>query len=79
MPPPLYHCIAMVLGSLATVVHGLTCVFPSESFDPEQCLKAIQNEKCTSLYGTPTMFIDIYSHPNFAKYDVSSLSSGIAI
>jgi acyl-CoA synthetase (AMP-forming)/AMP-acid ligase II len=66
----------MVLGSLATIQHGLTCVLPNPVFNAEQCLKAIQDEKCTTLYGTPTMFIDLYNHPNFPNYDVSSLNAG---
>jgi acyl-CoA synthetase (AMP-forming)/AMP-acid ligase II len=66
----------MVLGSLATVMHGLTSILPSQAFNAEECLKAIQKEKCTTLYGTPTMFIDLYNHPNFSKYDMSSLNSG---
>ena len=66
--PPLYHCFGMVLGSLSTICHGTTCVLPALSYNPEENLKAIQNEKCTSIYGTPTMFIDLYNHPNFSKY-----------
>ena len=77
LPLPLYHCFGMVLGCLTTLIHGLTAVFPSPTFNAEECLKSIQREKCTTLFGTPTMFIDIYNHPNFDKYNVSSLSSGI--
>ena len=51
-------------------------MLPSPTFNPEESLKAIQNEKCTSIYGTPTMFIDVYNHPKFYQYDVSSLNAG---
>ncbi|XP_071949631.1 medium-chain acyl-CoA ligase ACSF2, mitochondrial-like isoform X2 [Antedon mediterranea] len=77
MPVPLYHCFGMVLGSLATAVHGATTVFPSPSFEPEATLQAIHNERCTSQYGTPTMFIDVLHHPNFDQYDLTSLTTGI--
>lgn len=76
LPVPLYHCLGMVTGSLSTICHGLTCVIPSPVFNAEESLKAIHKEKCTSIYGTPTMFIDLYNHPNFLKYDVSSVNSG---
>lgn len=74
---PLYHCFGMVLGSLTSIVHGVTNVLPSQTFDAEESLKAIQKEKCTSIYGTPTMWIDLYNHPKFADYDVSSINAGI--
>ncbi|XP_033106891.1 medium-chain acyl-CoA ligase ACSF2, mitochondrial-like [Anneissia japonica] len=77
IPVPLYHCFGMVLGSLATAVHGATAIFGSPSFEPEATLQAIQNEKCTSQYGTPTMFIDMLHHPNFDQYDLTSLTTGI--
>ncbi|KAJ8027739.1 Acyl-CoA synthetase family member 2, mitochondrial [Holothuria leucospilota] len=76
-PVPLYHCFGMVLGSMCVFTHGATCVFPSHSFEPEPTLKAVEKEKCTSQYGTPTMFIDMLNHPNFKNYDVSSLSTGV--
>ncbi len=76
MQVPLYHCFGMVLGSLASICHGITIVLPSSTFNAEESLKAIQNEKCTSVYGTPTMFIDLYNHPRFSQYDVSSLNAG---
>ncbi|XP_071847035.1 medium-chain acyl-CoA ligase ACSF2, mitochondrial-like [Apostichopus japonicus] len=76
-PVPLYHCFGMVLASMCVVTHGATCVFPSPSFEPEPTLQAVEKEKCTSLYGTPTMFIDMLNHANFKNYDVSSLSTGI--
>lgn len=77
MPAPLYHCFGMVLGSLCVFTHGVTCVFPSPSFEAEPTLQAIEKEKCTLQYGTPTMFIDMLNHPHFTNYDVSSLSTGI--
>ena len=73
---PLYHCLGMVMASLTTITHGTTCVLPNPVFNAEQSLKAIQSEKCTTLYGTPTMFVDLYNHPNFKNYDVTSLNSG---
>jgi fatty-acyl-CoA synthase len=66
----------MVLGSLSTITHGTTCVLPNPVFDAEQSLKAIEKEKCTIIYGTPTMYIDMYNHPNLNNYDVSSVDSG---
>ncbi|XP_041479390.1 medium-chain acyl-CoA ligase ACSF2, mitochondrial-like [Lytechinus variegatus] len=77
VPVPLYHCFGMVGGSLCAMVHGNTCVFSSPSFEPEASLRGIQEEKVTSQYGTPTMFIDMLNHPNFSQYDMSSLSTGI--
>ncbi|XP_030836363.1 medium-chain acyl-CoA ligase ACSF2, mitochondrial [Strongylocentrotus purpuratus] len=77
VPVPLYHCFGMVGGSLCAMVHGNTCVFPSPSFEPEASLKGIQEERITSQYGTPTMFIDMLNHPNFNQYDMSSLTTGI--
>lgn len=73
---PLYHCLGMVMAGLTTITHGTTCVLPSPTFNAEASLKAIQAEKCTTLYGTPTMYIDLYNHPRFKEYDVSSLNSG---
>lgn len=77
IPVPLYHCFGMVLGALASVVHGATAVFPSPSFEPEAGLKAVSDEGVTSQYGTPTMFIDMLHHPNFDKYSMSSLNTGV--
>lgn len=67
----------MLILSLASICHGVTIVLPSPTFNPEASLKAIQDEKCTSIYGTPTMYIDVYNHPKFSQYDVSSLNAGI--
>jgi fatty-acyl-CoA synthase len=77
LPVPFYHCFGMVLGNMAIVTHGATIVVPGEFFDPEQVMQAVQNERCTSLYGVPTMFIAELEHPNFSKYDFSSLRTGI--
>lgn len=66
----------MVSVSLTSITHGTTSVIASPVFNAEQSLKAISKEKCTSIYGTPTMFVDLYNHPHFKNYDVSSLDSG---
>ncbi|XP_055328751.1 medium-chain acyl-CoA ligase ACSF2, mitochondrial-like [Paramacrobiotus metropolitanus] len=75
-PVPLYHCFGCVLGSLMTVVHGSTLVIPAPRFDAEATLKAIDGEKCTFLYGVPTMYTDQIYHPNFAKYNTKTLRGG---
>jgi len=77
IPVPLYHCFGMVMGNLGCLTHGATMIYPSEAFDPESLLKTISKEKCTALYGVPTMFIAILDHPEFSNYDVSSLRTGI--
>ena len=77
IPVPLYHCFGMVLGNLACVTHGSCMVLPGEALDPPQVMQAVQDEKCTALYGTPTHFISFLNHPDFAKYDYSSLRTGI--
>jgi fatty-acyl-CoA synthase len=77
IPVPLYHCFGMVLGVLAAVSHGATVVFPGEVFDPSQVLEAVAAERCTVLHGVPTMFIAELEHPDFRKYDLSSLRTGI--
>ncbi len=74
---PLYHCFGCVIGTLACAVHGAAMVFPSESFDALATLEAVQAERCTALYGVPTMFIAELNHPRFAEFDVSSLRTGI--
>ena len=76
IPVPLYHCFGMVMGNLGCLAHGATMVYSSEVFDPKAVLEAIQREKCTGLYGVPTMFIAILGHPDFADYDVGSLRTG---
>lgn len=77
IPVPFYHCFGMVLGNLACVTHGSCMVIPGEVFEPELVMKTVQEEKCTALYGVPTMFIAELAHPNFSKYDFSSLRTGI--
>jgi fatty-acyl-CoA synthase len=77
VPVPLYHCFGMVMGNLGALTHGAAVVYPSVGFDPEATLEAIQAERCTSLYGVPTMFIAQLQHPDFASYDLSSLRTGI--
>ncbi|XP_052077607.1 medium-chain acyl-CoA ligase ACSF2, mitochondrial-like [Mytilus californianus] len=77
IPVPLYHCFGMVIGSLTMASHGATCVFPSPAFDAKDTLEAISKERCTSVYGVPTMFIDMLNHPDLHKYKLSSLYTGI--
>jgi fatty-acyl-CoA synthase len=77
IPVPFYHCFGMVMGNLAATSHGACMVIPSPSFDPAATLRAVQDERCTSLYGVPTMFIAELSVPDFADYDLSSLRTGI--
>lgn len=77
IPVPFYHCFGMVLGNMATVTHGACMVIPGEVFEPELVMKTVQDEKCTSLYGVPTMFIAELAHPSFSKFDFSSLRTGI--
>jgi fatty-acyl-CoA synthase len=76
LPVPLFHCFGCVLGVLAAVNHG-TCMVILESFDPLLIMASVEQEKCTALYGVPTMFIAILEHPMFAKFDFSSLRTGI--
>jgi fatty-acyl-CoA synthase len=77
IPVPYYHCFGMGMGNLGATSHGATMVIPAPGFDPALTLKAVQEEKCTSLYGVPTMFIAELALPNFADYDLSSLRTGI--
>jgi fatty-acyl-CoA synthase len=77
IPVPFYHCFGMVLGNMAVTTHGACMVVPGESFDPVAVMKTVQAERCTSLYGVPTMFIAELEHPDFAKYDYASLRTGI--
>jgi fatty-acyl-CoA synthase len=77
IPVPFYHCFGMVMGNLAATSHGACMVIPAASFDPVATLQAVQAERCTSLYGVPTMFIAELSAPGFADYDLSSLRTGI--
>lgn len=77
IPVPLYHCFGMVLGNLASLTSGAAMIYPSEAFDPQLALEAVQSEGCTSLYGVPTMFIALLSQDNLSDFDVSSLRTGI--
>ena len=77
VPVPLYHCFGMVLGNLACTTHGAAMVYPAEAFEPEATLAAVQAERCTSLYGVPTMFIAELEHPRFGDFDLTSLRTGI--
>ena len=77
IPVPLYHCFGMVLGNLACTTHGAAMVFPSEGFDPLVTLQTVAEERCTGLHGVPTMFIAQLEHPEFHKFDLSSLRTGI--
>jgi len=77
IPVPFYHCFGMVLSSLASVTHGSTMVLPTPAFDAEEVLKTVEKERCTALNGVPTMFIAELTHPNFEKYNLKSLRTGI--
>ncbi|MDP1882026.1 MAG: AMP-binding protein, partial [Bradyrhizobium sp.] len=77
IPVPLYHCFGMVMGNLAAVTSGAAMVYPGEGFDPLITLQTVEREKCTALYGVPTMFIAELDHPDFAKFDLKSLRTGI--
>jgi fatty-acyl-CoA synthase len=77
VPVPFYHCFGMVLGNLACTARGACIVVPAESFDPLAVLEAVAAERCTALYGVPTMFIAELEHPRFAEFDLSSLRTGI--
>nr|WP_294811143.1 AMP-binding protein [uncultured Sphingomonas sp.] len=76
VPVPLYHCFGMVMGNLAGIAHGAAVVYPSPGFDPEAVLHAVAAERCTALYGVPTMFIALLAHPALPDTDVSSLRTG---
>ena len=77
IPVPFYHCFGMVMGNLACTSNGSTMVIPGPGFDPGTALHAVQQERCTSLYGVPTMFIAELNDPDFESYDLSSLRTGI--
>ena len=77
IPVPFYHCFGMVIGNMACTSHGACMVIPSDSFDPNKTLNAVETEKCTSLYGVPTMFIAELELPNFDRYDLSTLRTGV--
>ena len=77
IPVPLYHCFGMVLGNLAAASYGVKMVFPGEGFDPLATLEAVQSESCTALHGVPTMFAAMLDHPEFERFDLRSLRTGI--
>jgi fatty-acyl-CoA synthase len=77
IPVPFYHCFGMVMGNLGCTTHGATMVIPAPGFDPGLTLNAIEKERCTGVYGVPTMFIAMLGHPDFAARDLSSLRTGI--
>jgi fatty-acyl-CoA synthase len=77
IPVPFYHCFGMVLGNLACTTHGSTIVVPGEAYDPVAVMETVQAERCTSLYGVPTMFIGELDHPRFREFDFSTLRTGI--
>jgi fatty-acyl-CoA synthase len=77
IPVPFYHCFGMVLGNLACTTHGSCMVIPGESYDAQAAMETVQAERCTALYGVPTMFIGELDHPRFGEFDFSSLRTGI--
>jgi fatty-acyl-CoA synthase len=77
IPVPLYHCFGMVIGNLGCLTHGAAMVYPSEGFEPLATLETIEDERCTALYGVPTMFIAQLDHPDFPRFDLASLRTGI--
>jgi fatty-acyl-CoA synthase len=77
IPVPFYHCFGMVLGNLSATTHGACMVVPAPAFDPEETLATVAAERCTSLYGVPTMFIAELGHPRFADFDLTSLRTGV--
>jgi fatty-acyl-CoA synthase len=77
IPVPYYHCFGMVLGNLASVTHGACMVCPSEGFEPLATLETAEEERCTGLHGVPMMFIAMLGHPEFSRFDLSSLRTGI--
>jgi fatty-acyl-CoA synthase len=77
IPVPLYHCFGMVIGNLGCLTHGAAMIYPGEGFDPLATLETIAEERCTAVYGVPTMFIAEMDHPDFAKFDLTSLRTGM--
>ncbi|XP_008435694.1 medium-chain acyl-CoA ligase ACSF2, mitochondrial [Poecilia reticulata] len=77
VPVPLYHCFGSVGGGIAMAVHGLSLVFPSAGYNGKANLDAMQSERCTYIYGTPTMYVDMLNQPDLAKYDLSSVEGGL--
>ena len=77
IPVPLYHCFGMVMGTLGCVATGAAMVFPSEGFDPNTALPALSGEKCTAVYGVPTMFVGMLGHPDLKGFNLSNLRTGV--
>ena len=77
IPVPLYHCFGMVIGNLGCLTHAAAAVFPGEAFEPLATLKTVAEERCTALHGVPTMFIAELDHPDFDRFDLSSLRTGV--
>lgn len=77
IPVPFYHCFGMVMGNLGCTTHGAAMVIPAPGFDPAITLQAVQDERCTGVYGVPTMFIAMQNHPDFDSYDLSTLRTGV--
>ena len=77
IPVPFYHCFGMVMGNLGCTSHGATMVIPAPGFDPEVTLRTVAEERCTGLYGVPTMFIAMQNHPSFGEHDLSTLRTGV--
>jgi fatty-acyl-CoA synthase len=77
IPVPFYHCFGMVMGNMGCTTHGATMVIPAPGFDPGLTLAAIEKERCTGVYGVPTMFIAMLGHPDFPSRDLSKLRTGI--
>ncbi|MGZ5416136.1 MAG: AMP-binding protein [Nocardioides sp.] len=77
IPVPFYHCFGMVMGNLGCTTHGATMVIPAPGFDPGITLQTVQDERCTGVYGVPTMFIAMQNHPDFASFDLSALRTGV--
>ena len=77
IPVPLYHCFGMVLGNLAATSYGVTMVFPGEGFDAHETLVALAAERCTAVHGVPTMFAAMLDHPEFPRFDLSTMRTGI--
>jgi fatty-acyl-CoA synthase len=77
IPVPFYHCFGMVMGNLGCTTHGAAMVIPAPGFDPAITLRTVQDERCTGLYGVPTMFIAMQNLPDFGSYDLSTLRTGV--
>ena len=77
IPVPFYHCFGMVMGNLGCTTHGATMVIPADAFEPGATLAAVEAERCTALYGVPTMFVAELSHPDFDSFDLGSLRTGV--